>query len=113
MNTYAPDTWSILLFDSPTYGKIHKVFGGWYGGFTQGDSWKLSSGMKDLVDEGDFYSSLQESGSIYQLYKNSEKLSVYQLGILAGWELQLKEQGVTIKVVSPEEYIEFIKGEMK
>ena len=69
--------------------------------------------MKDLVDEGDFYSSMQESGSIYHLYKNSEKLSVYQLGILAGWELQLKEQGVTIKVVSPEEYIEFIKGEMK
>ena len=113
MNTYTPDTWSILLFDSPTYGKIHKVFGGWYGGFTQGDSWMLSSGMKDLVDEGDFYSSTQESGSIYQLYKNSEKLSGYQLGILAGWELQLHEQGVTTKVVSPEEYIEFIKGEMK
>ena len=113
MTTYTPDTWSILLFDSPTYGKIHKVFGGRYGGFTQGDSWKLSSGILNFEDTKDFYSSLQESGSIYQLYKNSEKLSGYQLQVLSGWELQLPEQGVTIKVVSPEEYIEFIKGDMK
>lgn len=104
MTTYAPDTWSILLFDSPTYGKIHKVFGGWYGGFTQGDSWKLSSGMKDLVDEWDFYSSLQESGSIYQLYKNSEKLSGYQLGILAGWKGQMQEQGGSVVIVDAKDY---------
>ena len=104
MRTYTPDTWSILLFDSPTYGKIHKVFGGWYGGFTQGDSWKLSSGMKDMVDEGDFYSSLQESGSIYQLYKGSEKFSVYNLGILAGWKEQVQEQGGSVVIVDAKDY---------
>ena len=104
MNTYTPDTWSILLFDSPAYGKIHKVFGGWYGGFTQGDSWKLSSGMKDLVDEGDFYSSLQESGSIYQLYKNSEKLSVYQLRTLSGFEEQLLSIGGSVVIVDAKGY---------
>ena len=104
MKTYTPDTWSILLFDSPTYGKIFKVFGGWYGGFTQGDSWKLSSGMKDLVDEGDFYSSMQESGSIYQLYKNSEKLSGYQLGIFAGWVEQMKEKGGSAVIVDAKGY---------
>ena len=104
MNTHTPDTWSILLFNSPTYGKIHKVFGAWYGGFTQGESWKLSSGMKDLVDEGDFYSSVQESGSIYQLYKNSEKLSGYHLGILAGWVEQMKEKGGSVVIVDAKGY---------
>ena len=104
MSEYTPDTWSILPFDSPTYGKIHKVFGGWYGGFTQGDSWKLSSGMKDLVDEGDFYSSMQESGSIYHLYKNSEKLSGYQLGIFAGWREQMQEVGVSVVIVDAKGY---------
>ena len=104
MTTYTPDTWSILLFNSPTYGKIHKVFGGWYGGFTQGDSWKLSSGMKDLVDEGDFYSSLQESGSVYHLHKGMEKLSVYQLRILAGWKGQMQEQGGCAAIVDAKDY---------
>ena len=106
MNTYTPDTWSILLFDSPTYGKIHKIFGGWYGGFTQGDSWKLSSGMKDLVDEGNFYSSVQESGSVYHLHKGLEKLSGYQLGILAGWVEQMNAVGGSVVVVDVKDYLQ-------
>ena len=109
MNTYTPDTWIILLFDSPTYGKSHKVFGGWYGGFTQGDSWKLSPVMKDLVDEGDFYSSMQESGSVYRLHKGLEKLSVYQLGILAGFEEQLLAIGGCVVLVDSSEYMKIIK----
>ena len=104
MNTHTPDTWSILLFDSPTYGKIHKVFGGWYGGFTQGDSWKLSSGMKDLVDEGDFYSSMQESGSVYHLHKGLEKLSGYQLSMLAMWRADMKVLGGSVVIVDAKDY---------
>ena len=107
MNTYTPDTWSILLFDSPTYGKIHKVFGGWYGGFTQGDSWKLSSGIKTFVNEGKFYSSLQESGSTYNLYKQAEKLSGYQHGLLNVWREQLDEVQGSVLVVDS---LDFIKG---
>ena len=106
MNTYTPDTWCILLFDSPAYGKIHKVFGGWYGGFSHGDSWKLSSGMKDLVDEGGFYSSLQESGSAYYLYKELEKISAYQMSILQDWQKQMQEQGGSVVVVDAEEYLQ-------
>lgn len=105
MNTYTPNTWSILLFDSPTYGKIHKVFAWWRGGYTQGDSWKLSSGMKDLVDEGGFYSSMQESGSIYKLYKKQEALSTYQIGILGGWKVQMEEQGGSVVIVESSAYI--------
>lgn len=104
MNTYTPDTWSILLFNSPTYGKIHKVFAGWYGGFTQGDSWKLSSGIVSMEDSEKHFSSLQESGSIYNLYKNSEKLSSYQLGILGGWREQMAEQGVSVVIVDAKDY---------
>lgn len=85
MQTYTPDTWIILLFDSPEYGKVHKVFAGWYGGYAQGDSWRLSSGIKTFVNKGEFYSSLQHSGSTYNLYKQSEKLSEYQSSISAGW----------------------------
>ena len=93
MQIYTPDTWVILLLDHPDYGKIHKVFAGWYGGYAQGDSWKVSSGVKTFVSEGKFYSSLQESGSTYNLYKQSEKLSGYQYGLLAGWREQMEGIG--------------------
>lgn len=107
MQTYTPDTWVILLFDSPEYGKIHKVFSGWRGGYTQGDSWKLSSGIKTFVSKGEFYSSLQHSGSTYNLYKQSEKLSGYQSSILAGWmEKMVNIQGRIVVIDS----LNFIEG---
>ena len=109
MQTYTPDTWVILLFDSPDYGKVYKVFAGWYGGFSQGDSWKLSSGIKTFVSEGKFYSSLQESGSTYNLYKQSEKLSGYQYGLLAGWREQMDEVGGSIEVIDACEFIKEMK----
>lgn len=109
MQTYTPDTWVILLFDSPNYGKIHKVFAGWYGGYTQGDSWKLSSGIKTFVSEGKFYSSLQDSGSTYNLYKQSEKLSGYQYELLAGWREQMESIQGRILVVDSLDFIEGLK----
>ena len=106
MSSYTPDTWVVLLFDYPDYGKVHKVFAGWYGGYAQGDSWKLSSGIKTFVNEGKFYSSLQESGSTYNLYKQSEKLSGYQYGLLAGWKEQMEGTEGSILVVDSLDFIE-------
>ena len=109
MQTYTPDTWVILLFDFPDYGKIHKVFAGWYGGYAQGDSWKLSSGIKTFVSEGKFYSSLQESGSTYNLCKQFEKLSGYQHGLLNIWGEQLDEAQGSVLVVDSLDFIEGLK----
>ena len=109
MQTYTPDTWVILLFDSPEYGKIHKVFSGWHGGYTQGDSWKLSSGIKTFVNEGKFYSSLQDSGRIYNLYKQSEKLSGYQSSILAGWTEKMANIQGRIVVIDSLNFIEGLR----
>lgn len=105
MSTYWPDTWKILSLNTSSGDTIYKIFAGWYGGFSQGDSWKLSSAMFDLKDEGDFYSSLQESGSTYNLHKNAEKLSSYQMSILSMWEDQLQQNGAEIKIVHSEDYL--------
>lgn len=109
MQTYTPDTWVILLFDSPDYGKVHKVFAGWYGGFSHGDSWKLSSGIKTFVSEGKFYSSLQESGSTYNLYKQYERLSGCHYGLLAGWSEQMENIQGRITVVDSLDFMEGLK----
>ena len=54
--TYTPDCWRVIEF---TYGDekqpLRKVFGGWYGGFAKGDSWKLSSGITKTTEFDDRY----------------------------------------------------------
>lgn len=113
MNSYTPDTWVILLFNSPSYGKIHKVFAGWYGGFAViGNYWKLSSGISTFVDEGNFYSSLQESGSTYNLHKQSEKLSVYQHLVLKELNHQMENINGSILVVHSLDFIKEMKDDL-
>jgi hypothetical protein len=68
MTNYSPDSWVPLLLESDQ-GKIYKILAGWRGGFTQGDSWKLSSGIESIsVQQRDGYRVLtmpQYSGSTY------------------------------------------------
>lgn len=101
---YTPDKWVILRINTKD-AVIHKVFAGWYGGYTRGDSWKISSGIVDFIDKEVFYSSLQDSGSTYNLYKISEGMSVYQSILLEDWVKKLQEQGIAVEVISAEEFI--------
>lgn len=78
MSEYIPDCWKILSFNYAGQ-TIDKILSGWYGGYANGDSWRLSSGIKDIIDSGDHYTITNESGSIYQCYKESERIS----GIMA------------------------------
>lgn len=79
MTVYTPDYWKIVEFDSEAYGKIQKVFGTWTGCYTEGSSWKLSSGNVSLVVDGDYYVVVQESGSEYRLHRTAN-------GVHWSWE---------------------------
>ena len=96
---YSPDRWVIVEINSEKYGKIRKILAGWYSGFAGSDSWKLSSGICTFEDKGDFYDSLQESGSSYRLYKASEGFTGLTGGLFKHWRLQVQEQGCTIQQV--------------
>lgn len=64
---YYPDNWVILKIRNDAEGyTIHKVLGGWSGGYAQGSSWRLSSGITGVErkDNGDLLFK-NESGSIY------------------------------------------------
>ena len=99
MNTYSPDRWVLVELTSKEHATIQKILGGWYGGLVGSDSWKLSSGICTFDDKGDFYESLQESGSSYRLYKASEGFTGLTAGIFKHWSLQVQEQGCTIQQV--------------
>lgn len=67
---YCPDRWLIVRFkkDNQT---IYKVLGGWSGGYLDGDSWRLNSGIKNIEEDGDYYLFKGFSGSVYKCHKKS------------------------------------------
>lgn len=111
MTEYTPDSWVIVKIESEKQGTIYKVLAGWSGSYLYGDSWKLSSGIVTFVDTGSYYESLQDSGSVYMLYKNNEGMSLILAQTLSSFELQLQEVNATIEVVKVQEVQKFLRKE--
>lgn len=105
MSTYHPDSWKIVVIDSVKHGQVYKVLASWYGGFTTGDSWKLSSGIKSMqLTEGEYgkiYTMPQSSGSVYVLNQNSEHVSGIMGNVFRSFadEAEDSQGAFTIKMV--------------
>jgi hypothetical protein len=107
MREYHPDSWKIIEVDSPENGKIHKILASWYGGFTTGDSWKISSGIVGVKIEGKVFTMPQYSGSVYICHQSNEHVSGIMGSIYASFVKQLAESGTgTIRMIDWEEYLE-------
>jgi len=96
MSQYTPDRWVVLEFTHAEHGVFRKVFAGWYGGFADGDSWKLNSGITVTRIEDDVYEFDGYSGSTYNCHKSGHGMSGYMAQVLAGWRekspyLEIKE----------------------
>lgn len=102
MNEYTPDRWVLLEFTNQETGEsITKVFGGWVGGYTQGDSWKLSSGVVGTEDRDDYWEFTNHSGSVYRCYKHAQGMSGYMTSIYQSWMRKANSDGsVTIGVLN-------------
>lgn len=87
MSEYRPDSWVMIKM---TYmDKVfYKVLGGWAGGYTQGSSWRLNSGVDKVEVEGDLYKFHGSSGSVYICSKHGYGLRMSTASI---WE-QMKER---------------------
>lgn len=67
MSEYNPDYWQVIKVTS-TEGKVfYKVFGTWVGGYVQGESWRMNSGIKSVEEEGDYLLFHGFSGSTYKV----------------------------------------------
>lgn len=82
MSEYNPDCWKIIEIDGENE-TILKVFGTWRGGYANGDSWRLNSGVSGVEVEGDLIHFYGHSGSTYTVHKDAEGTSGYTGGILA------------------------------
>ena len=53
MSNYTPDNWVVIKMDGdePHY----RVLAGWSGGYLDGNSWKMNSGIVRVEMDGNYY----------------------------------------------------------
>jgi len=100
-NHYIPDKWIIIEISSEE-DTVRRVFATWYGGYLDGDSWRLSSGITKVEDKGDWYLFHNESGSIYQCYKNQYGTNLYSYGVLQD---MMKRVSDSVNITIVEDYV--------
>ena len=92
-----PDAWVILEVNHKGE-QFQKILSGWSGGYLDGDSWRMSSRIKEInikVNQ-DFFTVDTESGSRYTLFKSRQELRMSNAGIYN----QLKERfGDAVEII--------------
>jgi hypothetical protein len=83
---YYPHNWVLLKINTET--PFYKVLAGWRGGYLDGDSWRLNSGITSTKKSGEYYDFHGSSGNIYSCHPNNYRLS----SITSGAYNQLKEK---------------------
>lgn len=102
-NEYTPDHWVLVQLESPKY-KTTKILSGWYGGYLNADTWRLSSGVSSIEDHDTHYIIRNESGSVYTCRKSSEGFTGLSGSIYNGWLEQSKTRGISIKTIEVKDY---------
>lgn len=90
-----PDAWVVLEINHEGE-QFQKILAGWSGSYLYGDSWRMSSPIKEISKDEDYIVAKTESGSAYILRNNYQGLRMS----IAGIYNQLKEKfGDEVKVV--------------
>lgn len=119
--SYCPDGWVFLEKTYTDTGeKYYSIFGCWWGGFSSGDSWKLSSGMTKEVTcrqhgEHESFNCPQESGSTYLVsFTVYNRLNSYSLGVLSSLiDSADSIPNLKVRVIEEDEAKEIMKGFLK
>lgn len=113
MNIYIPDKWVIIKLTSHV-GTHYRVVGSWYGGYTSGDSWKISSGIEAAHYEDYKYIFPQTSSSIYHCDEDNYGMSFYTQEVLISYMNRADESGeLEITLLSEEDALDYIEELLK
>ncbi len=101
MTEYNPDCWVVFRVNNPDLEKpCYKVFGGWYGGYLNGDSWKINSGIVRVEKDENLFKFYGESGSVYIVHNNSYKMSGYMSGVWANMMNKIPDSDKMFEIMS-------------
>jgi len=105
MSIYKPDHWVVVELVDSNGVKHQKVFAGWGGSYTYGESWKMNSGITKVDDSGDTLSFHGQSGSVYQCRKDLYGMSSYMQSVFQSFEKQALIESLVIKVLEKNQVI--------
>lgn len=80
MTEYKPDSWVVIKMTHKDQ-TFYKVLGGWAGGYLNGDSWRLNSGVERVELDNDCYMFYGSSGSVYNCHKDGYGLRMSTDGV--------------------------------
>lgn len=108
MSTYNPDRWVIVEINSQEHGLVYKVLGSWGGGYTQGQSWKLSSGfdMSLFAEETSTHYRIDNfSGSVYEVSKHKAAygMTSFAISVYESFVRDIAKFGGSIRIVDRED----------
>ena len=115
MTVYNPDAWVIIkLTDQRPDAEdpiIYKVLAGWYGGYLNGDSWKINSGITEVKRYGEYVDLYGYSGSVYRCPYTAERFTGLTASIFSSFEQDMKEiEGAKIEHIDFSQFErEFVK----
>lgn len=100
MSFHTPARWVVVEFQELEKEPIQKVLAGWYGGYCGSDSWKLSSGITEIMEYSDYFEFHNISGSVYQCYKRAYGMSGIMSANYDYWLSFLKSEGTgSVRIV--------------
>lgn len=104
-NLYHPDKWVVIGINT---GEeiIYKVLGGWYGGYLDGDSWRMSSGVVSVETNDTHHTLSNYSGSSYVCHKDCYGTSGYTASIYSTYVESAVTQGYDIFMLSYEDFLD-------
>jgi len=94
--THTPDNWVILKFKMKDGDTMRRILCGWSGGYLTGDSWRLSTEPKSVVEESDCYVFTTASGSKYVCGKESQCIRMNCAYVLTELEQHREVENVEI-----------------
>tara|TARA_Y100001963_G_scaffold160161_1_gene268471 strand:- start:2777 stop:3115 length:339 start_codon:yes stop_codon:yes gene_type:complete len=110
---YYPDNWVLVKLITPKE-TLYKVLGGWSGSYLEGTSWRLNSGIKEMVfnPEENVYEAYGYSDSVYILHPVSEGHRMATAGIVESLQKQAEiREGITVEEITLEQYLKETQNE--
>jgi hypothetical protein len=82
MTIYNPDNWVIVKIQHKG-SHYYKVLGGWSGGYLNGSSWRMNSGITEIHETDDNYYFKGSTGSEYRCAKSENCVRMNIAHVLA------------------------------
>jgi hypothetical protein len=100
-----PDRWMLIRVHGET--PHWRIFATWSGGYIQGDSWRLNSGVESVEVKDEYFDFIGYSGSVYRCYKTAYGVNLYGMNVLT--DLVSKSELLEAVWEEPKDILKFME----